>query len=58
MEKSRIRVGVIGLGSQGSVYARFFKAGLVKHGTLTAVCDINREKMETQAARLRLKCRL
>ena len=37
MKKNKLRVGIIGLGSQGSVYAGFFKAGLVKNGTLAAV---------------------
>ncbi|MBQ9506174.1 MAG: Gfo/Idh/MocA family oxidoreductase [Clostridia bacterium] len=57
MKKNKLRVGIIGLGSQGSVYAGFFKAGLVKNGTLAAVCDLNREKMEAQAKKLHLKCR-
>ena len=56
MKKDKIRVGIIGLGNQGSVYAGFFNAGLVKHGTLAAVCDVNREKLEAQAKKLRLRC--
>lgn len=45
MEK--IRVGIIGLGNQGSYYANgLFAAGAIQNGVITAMCDINSAKIE------------
>lgn len=57
MKKPKIRVGIVGFGSQGSIYTGFLAAGLVKNGCLAAVCDINEEKLEKQYKKLHLKCR-
>ncbi len=43
MEK--VRYGIIGVGKQGSKYALILTTGLVKNGTLTAVCDIEEERL-------------
>ena len=43
----KIRVGIIGLGNQGSYYAnRLFAAGAIQNGVITAMCDINKAKIE------------
>lgn len=45
MEK--VRYGIIGLGNQGSSYVRkIFDCGLAKDATVTAMCDINPQKIE------------
>lgn len=54
--KAKIRVGVVGFGGQGSVYVGFLKAGLVKNGILSAVCDINSDKLDAQYKKFHLKC--
>ncbi len=43
MEK--VRFGVVGVGNMGSSHAASLAAGLVKNGVLTAVCDINPDKI-------------
>jgi len=43
----QIRYGIIGLGNQGSSYAlKLFDGGQIKDAVLTAMCDINPEKIE------------
>jgi len=45
MEK--VRYGIIGLGNQGSSYAlNLFDGGKIKDATVSAMCDINPEKIE------------
>lgn len=39
MEK--VRIGVIGIGGRGSAHAKYFLAGDIPHGEVTAVCDID-----------------
>jgi len=48
----RIRVGVIGIGNMGSSHARQFAAGKVPGAALTAVCDINPQRLEWAKTRL------
>ena len=43
----KVRFGIIGLGNQGSGYAkRMFKEGKVDNGVITALCDINTDKID------------
>ena len=44
MEK--LRYGIIGVGKQGSMYSRILTTGLVKNAILTAVCDIEEERIK------------
>ena len=43
---NKIRYGIIGVGNQGSYYARLFKENKVTNGVLVAVCDINESKLD------------
>lgn len=43
---NKIRYGIIGVGNQGSYYARLFKENKVTNGCLVAVCDINESKLD------------
>ena len=52
--KNKARIGIVGLGNQGSVYARLLKTGLVRDGVLAAVCDNNEQKLNAQYERLKL----
>lgn len=48
METKKIRYGIIGVGNQGSTYARkIFDAGLAKDAELVALCDKNPKKLES-----------
>lgn len=40
----KIRLGIIGLGAQGSTYAEFIKAGKIPQIEIGAICDIKTEK--------------
>ena len=42
MEK--VRLGIIGFGNQGSIYAQFLEEGKVEGMVLGAICDIDPEK--------------
>lgn len=43
----KVRFGVIGVGNQGSYYVNsLFGEGKIQNGTVTAVCDINPQKLE------------
>ena len=43
----KIRVGIIGVGNQGSYYAKdLFAGGVIKNGEITAICDINPVKLD------------
>ena len=44
MEK--IRYGIIGLGNQGSSYVKLFDKGAIEDAVITAMCDINPQKIE------------
>lgn len=39
-----VRVGIIGVGRQGSKYVRMFFEGKIKNAELVALCDINEER--------------
>lgn len=41
-----VRLGIIGLGAQGSMYAQFINEGRVDNMTIGAICDILPEKKE------------
>ena len=41
-----VRFGIIGLGNQGSTYIKeFFNPGKVENAEITALCDINPDKI-------------
>lgn len=42
----KIRLGIIGLGAQGSTYAEFIKSGKIPQIEIGAICDINTEKKD------------
>ena len=44
MEK--VRIGIIGVGNQGSYYSKLIREGKISNGVLTAVCDIKENKLE------------
>lgn len=48
-----IRYGIVGIGKQGSIYARFLKDNLVDGAILTAVCDIDEERKKWAKENLR-----
>lgn len=41
-----IRVGIVGIGRQGSKYARLFFEGMVKNAALVALCDIDEKRFK------------
>jgi predicted dehydrogenase len=41
-----VRLGIIGLGQQGGMYARLITEGMVPHMSIGAICDRNGEKRE------------
>src|SRR6478735_195833 len=43
----KVRLGIIGLGAQGSMYAQFIKNGMVPNMQIGAIADIHAEKRET-----------
>ena len=43
----KVRYGIIGVGNQGSYYAKMFADGKIENGVLTALCDNNEAKLET-----------
>ena len=43
----KVRLGIIGLGAQGSMYAKFIADGLVPNMEIGALSDHNPEKAET-----------
>jgi predicted dehydrogenase len=42
----KLRIGVVGVGGMGSFHARYLKAGEIKRCELTAVCDIDPERLK------------
>ena len=53
MEK--VRFGIVGIGKMGSLHCLRFTHGLIKNGTLTAVCDISPERKEWAEKNLKAK---
>ena len=51
----KLRYGIIGVGKQGSKYALILTSGLVKNGVLTAVCDIEEERIKWAKEKLEPK---
>lgn len=47
--EAKVRFGIIGTGGMGSSHLRSFAAGKIPEGVVTAVCDINPEKLERAA---------
>ncbi len=43
---SKVRIGVIGIGGMGSTHAMYLKKGDIAGAELTAVCDINPERLK------------
>jgi predicted dehydrogenase len=43
----KVRLGIIGLGTQGGMYAKFIKDGMVPNMEIAAICDIDVSKKET-----------
>ena len=50
MEK--LRYGIIGVGKQGSMYSHILTTGLVKNAILTAVCDVEEERIKWATEKL------
>ena len=44
---NKIKYGIIGVGNQGSYYAKMFADGKIENGVLTALCDNNDIKLKT-----------
>lgn len=42
----KVRIGVIGIGNMGGHHARYLQAGEVKRAELTALCDIDENKLK------------
>ena len=42
----KVKFGIIGMGNQGSYYAKLFKNGEIENGELCALCDVNPVKLE------------
>lgn len=51
----KVRFGIIGIGKMGSLHCLRFTHGLIKNGTLTAVCDISPERKEWAEKNLKSK---
>ena len=43
---NKVRLGIIGLGAQGSMYAKFIKTGMVPNMEIGAICDQDPEKAQ------------
>ena len=42
----KVRLGIVGLGAQGSMYAQFIKTGMVPNMEIGAICDHDQAKAE------------
>ncbi len=42
----KVRMGIIGVGGMGSHHARYLQAGEVKRAELTALCDVDEDKLK------------
>lgn len=51
----KVRFGIIGIGKMGSLHCLRFTHGLIKNGTLAAVCDISPERKEWAEKNLKAK---
>ena len=43
---NKVRIGIIGLGAQGSMYATFIADGMVPNMEIGAICDVDPAKAE------------
>lgn len=43
-----VKVGIIGIGNMGSAHLRMITGGNIPDMTVTAVCDINPERLKAQ----------
>ncbi|MBR7116468.1 MAG: Gfo/Idh/MocA family oxidoreductase [Clostridia bacterium] len=48
----KVRFGIIGLGNMGSTYLGMFENGMIKDGVVSAICDINPEKLKAAEAKI------
>jgi len=48
----KVRIGIIGIGNMGSAHVEYLSAGEVPNAELTAVCDINPERLRWAKERL------
>lgn len=46
MSDRKLKLGIIGYGTEGSMYGKFISEGMVENVEVTAVCDIDPEKLE------------
>ncbi len=46
----KVRFGIVGVGGMGTVHARYLLTGKVRHAELTAVCDIDPNRLKPFAA--------
>ena len=42
---NKVRIGIIGIGNMGSSHAGYLSAGEVPNAELTAVCDLNPDRI-------------
>ena len=47
----KLRLGIIGLGAQGSMYAQFIAEGMVPNMEIGAICDIDPAKADVAGPR-------
>lgn len=55
---NKVRIGIIGIGSMGSLHATYISKGDIPNAELTAVCDINPERLKWAKAQLGDKVKL
>lgn len=48
----KVRFGIVGLGNQGTYYAKLLDAGEVENGVISALCDVNEKKIERMKSAL------
>lgn len=46
MADRKLKFGIIGYGTEGSMYGKFISEGMVENVEVVAVCDIDKEKLE------------
>ncbi|HOB19203.1 MAG TPA: Gfo/Idh/MocA family oxidoreductase, partial [Candidatus Atribacteria bacterium] len=54
----KVRIGIIGIGSMGSMHAAYISKGDIPNAELTAVCDIDPERLKWARSALGDKIRL
>ena len=47
---NKVRLGIVGLGAQGSMYARFIADGMVPNMVIGAICDPDPAKADAVAS--------